>query len=405
MKKRSVLFVAEAVTLAHVGRMVQLAAGLNQDKFSTTLSWDGRFNSAVGVLPAPWVPLETISTSYFIERLSKGLPIYTRQILDRYIRAELELFRATSPDVVVGDTRFSLLISAKLAKVPYINVVNAHWSPYARNEWTVPQWPVVDLFGPTIGQMIFDCLRPLLFFAYAKGMNGLLKKWGLPTMGTDLRAVYCAGDRVVYPDISEVVPTEGLPKSHRYLGYVPWSTGASLSQEQKLPIPGKKTIYLTMGTSGRQDILSLVLKGLEGRPTRVFISKGSRSSEIRNPDPDHLELIVSPFFSGEQVCAVSDLAIHNGGSGSVAQCVRAGVPFIGVAVNLDQFSSMYFAQKAGIGITLRADRIRSTDISKAAGEILGNPQWKERAEKIRTVALGYDANAILTEVIDSCGDK
>lgn len=404
MVKQRILFVAEAVTLAHVGRMIKLAAGLDRTQFSLTLAWDGRFNSLVGHFPAPWVPLETIPTPYFIERLSKGLPIYTHKILDRYIRTELELFRATSPTVVVGDTRLSLAISTAVAKIPYVNVVNAHWSPFSRTPWIVPQWPVVDLFGPSIGQKIFDCVRPFFFWAFARGMNSLYKKWGLPKRGSDLRATYSAGDRVVYPDIREMVPTEGLPPTHRYLGLVTWSPDIPMGDDLHRPAAGKKTVYVAMGTSGRKGILPIILGGLKGRPLRVLLSKGSEN-EIHNPDPENLELITAPSFSGEAACGISDLVIHNGGSGTISQCVTAGVPFIGIAVNLDQFSSMHFAQQTGLGITLRADQVCSTDVTRCVAELLDNPDWKENALNMRSAAQTYDPCTTLSKVLKELENK
>ena len=44
---------------------------------------------------------------------------------------DLELIRRIEPDVVVGDFRLSLAVSAPMAGVPYIALANAYWSPFA----------------------------------------------------------------------------------------------------------------------------------------------------------------------------------------------------------------------------------------------------------------------------------
>ena len=53
----------------------------------------------------------------------------TSSSLDRYVEEDLRLIDSFRPDVVVGDFRVSLAISARKARIPYVNVTNAYWSP------------------------------------------------------------------------------------------------------------------------------------------------------------------------------------------------------------------------------------------------------------------------------------
>lgn len=240
MSGKRVLFVAEAVTLAHVGRMMSLAAGLDQNRYRPILAWDGRFNEILGNLPGPWFPLSSISTALFLERVYRNRQMYDFETLDRYVKDDLALFRATSPSAVVGDFRLSLAVSTAVAGIPYFNVVNAHWSPYAKNRWIVPHCFTVDLIGPFWGQVILDLFRPFFARIYAKGFSSLAKKWGRPSLGSDVEQINCAGDRTLYPDLEELVPTMGLPDTHRFLGPVVWSPRVPLPEILTRPAPGKK---------------------------------------------------------------------------------------------------------------------------------------------------------------------
>ncbi|MBK8576341.1 MAG: glycosyl transferase family 1 [Elusimicrobia bacterium] len=399
MERKRILFVAEAVTLAHVGRILTLARGLDPERYQVMCAWSGGVNSLIGDLPGPWAPLWSISSEVFLERLRRAQPAYDFATLDRYVRDELELFRSTQPDVVVGDTRLSLSVSAAIAGIPFFNVVNAHWSPFAQTQWIVPQWAVVETIGPYWGQKVFDLTRPLYFRAYAKGFNALLKKWGQPSLRRDLRDVYCAGTRTLYPDLRELVPMKKLPSSHRFLGPVCWSPPTDFPKELAVPSPGKKTVYVAMGSSGRADAIPAILEGLAHRSLRVVLATGS-SAPLRNPNPANMELHVSPYFSGESACKTADLVIHNGGSGGVNQCFLAGVPFIGVALNLDQFSSMYWMERAGVGKTIRADRVASPTVARAVDDMLNNPIWRQRAMAIAEIARTYRPADILTEELE-----
>ncbi|MBL0059685.1 MAG: hypothetical protein IPP35_11415 [Elusimicrobia bacterium] len=121
------------------------------------------------------------------------------------------------------------------------------------------------------------------------------------------------------------------------------------------------------------------------------------------PAPDRLELHVSPYFSGQETCRPADLVIHNGGSGSVNQCLLGGVPFIGVASNLDQFSTMYFAERAGLGKTIRADRVVASAVARLAGELLDDASLRQRAAAVRSRAQAFKPSDILMEELDKMG--
>lgn len=397
-ESRNILFVAEAVTLAHVGRMISLANGLDRARYKPLLAWDPRFKEVTGEIQGEFFSLSSISTASFLDRLRKNTPIYDVETLDRYVKDDLELFQITKPSAVVGDFRLSLAISAAVAGIPYLNVVNAHWSPYAKTQWSVPEGPIVETFGPYVAQFIFNIARPLFFRSYATGFNRLLKKWGRPSLGPDLRNIYCAGDRTLYPDLPEVVTTENLPGSHRFLGPIIWSPSITGPEIQRGSLAAeRKTIYVTMGTSGNPKAVTSILAGLAKRNLRILLASGEPTP---NPAPERLELHVSPYFCGQKACEVSDLVIHNGGSGAISQCILAGVPFIGVASNLDQYSSMYFAQCAALGKTIRSDRISALEIEKVAGHLLDDQHYREKAQAMRLVADKFNASDILMEELD-----
>lgn len=402
--RKRVLFVAEAVTLAHVGRVIALARGLDHSRYIPLFAWDDRFDGILGRIHERKFSLSSIPTDFFLNRLYNGRPTYDFETLDRYVKDDLNLFKETTPDYVVGDTRFSLSVSAAVAGIPFINVVNAHWSPYVPTRWVVPHSPVVNVIGPRVGQWGFDLLRPSLFGAYAKGFDRLFKKWGRPERVSDLREIYCAGDRTVYPDLPDLIPIRGLPSHHRFLGPVTWSPETPWDKELSRPAVGKKTVYVATGTSGNPKALPAILEGLAGRQLRVLVAGGSRGG-VNNPAPDRLELHVSPYFSGDFACKTADLVVHNGGSGSINQCLVAGVPFLGVASNLDQFSAMYFPERAGLGKTVRGDRVGPREISTVAGELLDDPAWGQRAQVVGRIAQSYRPSDILMNELEKINGR
>ena len=140
---------------------------------------DRRYNTWLGNFTNEFYPLRTVSTTDFRQRLYRGAPVYDFALLERYVSWDLEIFRESRPDVVVGDYRLSLGTSAQFAGIPYVNIINAHWSPYARPRFRVPEGPVTHRFGVWPAQLVFDALRPIFFLRYALDFNRLNAKLSL----------------------------------------------------------------------------------------------------------------------------------------------------------------------------------------------------------------------------------
>ena len=49
-----------------------------------------------------------------------------------YVEADRRLLDSWHPDLVVGDFRLTLAVSARLARIPYLPISSAHWVPTTR---------------------------------------------------------------------------------------------------------------------------------------------------------------------------------------------------------------------------------------------------------------------------------
>jgi len=396
MSTRRILFVAEAVTLAHVGRMYALASALDRDKYTPLLAWHPRYNRLLGEIHDEFYPLESINTGQFLERLRAAKPVYDFRTMEVYAAWELEVFREAEPDAVVGDFRLSLATSTQIAGIPYLNVVNAHWSPYARPRFTVPESPPVHIVGPAIAQMVFSVARPIFFRSYANDFNRLAEKFGRRSFGHDLRSIYCEGDRTLYPDIPEITPTSNLPATHRYLGPVTWSP--------KVPEPSFLTdladnrpiVYLNLGTAGNPDLVPRILDVLSRRPVRVIAGGGGRA-EVAGAAPN---VLWADFIPGEAACERADLMICNGGVASAQQALVAGIPVLGIPSNLDQYLYMGYAERAGVARIVRSDGATEKSLADGVDRLLDDDGYRRRAEELAERARSYQPARVLDEVLD-----
>jgi UDP:flavonoid glycosyltransferase YjiC (YdhE family) len=159
LRGKKVLFFAEAVTLAHIARPAVLAGLADAAGFDVVLARDPRYSSLFPDLCYRQRDLYSISSADFLAALAKGAPLYSAAVLERYVEEDLRIIDSEAPDVVVGDFRLSLAVSARLRNIPYITISNAYWSPYAKLSYTIPEHPLTGVFGVTVAERLFKLAR------------------------------------------------------------------------------------------------------------------------------------------------------------------------------------------------------------------------------------------------------
>ncbi len=397
--QKRILFFAEAVTLAHVARPVVLARGLDPAHFEVHLACDSRFSRLFPNLSLTQWPLHSISSQQFLSALAQGSPVYDTATLRHYVAEDLKIIEAIKPDVVVGDFRLSLAVSAPLVGVPYVAITNAYWSQYARPRFIVPDIPLVEIFGVKIAQTLFSLTRSPAFAYHALPLNRVRRESGLPSLGLDICRTYTYADHTVYADIPELIPTFDRPAHHHYLGPVFWSPEVPLPDWWDEMPRERPVAYVTLGSSGKGDLLSVVLEALADQPITIVAASAGRGRPVDIP----ANAWVADFLPGQQAVAVASLTISNGGSLSTQQSLALGVPVIGIAGNLDQYLNMSYVQQAGAGILLRGGRLAAHQIRAAVDAIVNEGRCRSEARLCMQNLLAYDAlrtfSGLLEEIL------
>jgi UDP:flavonoid glycosyltransferase YjiC (YdhE family) len=397
-RRLRVLFVAEAVTLAHVARPIALARGLDPARFEAILAVDPRDQAPWKDLAIPVRPIASIPGERFRDALARGRVLYDVETIRAYVRDDLELIRETAPDVVVGDFRLSLSVSTRVTNTPYVAITNAYWSPYARQAFPRPELPLAGGLGLPIASMLFRMARPLAFAYHTRPLNQVRREYGLPGLGFDLRRIYTDADYTCYADVPEMVPTFDRPDHHRYLGPILWSP--AVAPPPWWPdVPGDRpVIYVTLGSSGRGELLSAVVDALAGLPVFVLAATLGRS----HPDPIPGKVWVADFLPGHEAASRARLVICNGGSPTTHQALAAGTPVLGLASNMDQHLNMEAVQRLGAGILLRSEHSDPRAIRAAVTRMLDDANYRWAAAGLAEVFAAYDApnrfQALLSEV-------
>jgi UDP:flavonoid glycosyltransferase YjiC (YdhE family) len=397
--KPRILFMAEAVTLAHVVRPLALAQRLDAARYDVhfAVADNDLMQGKDFIFTSRTLHrhlLESMPSTRFLRAIRTGSRLYDRATLERYVDSDLDVLRALQPDVVVGDLRLSLATSARLTGTPYVAITNAYWSPAL----PAARMPRPDFArGPrlvrALGNRAARLALPLGLRWHARPLNQVRRSHGLDARG-EFRAAYTDADQVLYADHASLVPLPELPRHHHYLGPIPWSPPQTLPTWWEQVPPGPPVVYVALGSSGASAALPIILDDLSRLMVTVLVAGDDPAAGgAPRGGIDAARRFSAPYLPGELAARRSRLVVCNGGSGSVYQALSAGVPVLGIAANMDQLLMMSHVERAGCGMLLRAGDLRPGAVLAAARRLLEEPAYLDAAQGMARSLATDDAHA------------
>lgn len=400
-RRLRILFFAEPATLAHVARPVVLAGALDPQTYDVAIATGPDFQHLPEDAGFRCLPLWSIGTRHYLAAVAAGRPVFPYPVLKRYVADDLGLIADFAPDLIVGDFRLSLAVSARLAKVPYAAITNAYWSPHTPASFEVPVHLLTRLLGARTANQLFQVLRPIIFAQHSLPMHRLRRRHGMPSLGFDLRRVFTEADLALYADVPELVPTQAPPGGtrHAYIGPVTWSPRIAMPETLLESSDPRPLIYINVGSSGDPAVMRQLVDGCASLDCRLAVATG-RAEGLRDLGGN---AVVAPFLPGREVAALAALVICNGGSPGTHQALAEGTPVIGIPANLDQLLNMHFVTRSGAGAALRADCVSADRVRQVVGRMLAEPSYRNAAIRVAGWFAQYPAARRFSAVVaDTC---
>lgn len=381
---KRVLFVSENVTLAQIVRLVALADTLDPVRYEVHFAASDFPDFIFAGRPWRKWPLYTLPAEKVFKAVEAGKRLYGRGTLGRYIDADRKVIDEVKPDLVVGDLRWSLTVSAPRAGVPHAALINAYWSPNARREaFPLPDHPIVRWLGEDMAARHFPKALPFVFKHFAAPLDHHRAKHGLPRIG-NLLDLLMAGDHVLFADTPGLAPlTRQQPHEH-YLGPVLWAPRAPLPAPWREPAK-RPRVYVTLGSSGLLKLLPATLQALAARPVDVLLSTAGRLE--LNETPPNVQAV--DYVDGDEACKAADVVITNGGSSTGYQALAHGRPVVGIPSNFDQYLASQAMQAAGAGRTIPSRQLTPERLGAELDEVLGKDTYRGAAGTIATEMARY----------------
>ncbi|MCK6398996.1 glycosyltransferase [Thauera aminoaromatica] len=389
-----ILFFAEGATLAHVARPYVVAQSLSPEAFEVVFARPSSFAWLTAGSGFRTIDLPCQDGKVFARRLEHGRPLYDYATLAAYVEQDLALIDAERPDVVVGDFRLSLSVSARLRNVPYVTICDAYWSPEYPSQ---PPLPVLSFtrFTPIpLASLLFRYVAPLAMRLHTLPLERLRAHHGLPSLGHDLRRCYTDADLRLFANFPELFPELMESRHASFIGPISWSPPADAPLE--FARSGRPLVYVTMGSSGDVGVLGGVIEALGAFDCEIVVTTAGRKipAELRSSSTR-----IFDYLPGDQVCRLASLVVCNGGSPTTNQALAHGVPVLGIASNMDQFLNMRAVEEFGAGILVRGDRARPARLRAAARALLTHAPYGARARDLATAAAKRTASATFAHSI------
>ncbi|HBY76359.1 MAG TPA: hypothetical protein DEG47_04980, partial [Cyanobacteria bacterium UBA11148] len=336
---RPILIFPSAIGQSHLTRLVLIALELQRRGAEIAFAFKEPNNQILQHYKFSVFP---VSDAVVTDFSSNVFAAYTPSLIEQCVKDELKVIETFKPDAIVGDFRLTAAISAQIAKIPYISVVDAC---------------MTDYFDP-VDIMIYKESRPLehkIASVTGKAIQALQKR----TLATPFRTVaqkyrlknltslydFLTGDLTLIADSPEFCPLENLPDHFRYIGPLIWEgIEETVPDYLKKINPSKKLIYATTGNTGKEKFIQLVTDAFKNDINyEVILTTGA----FIHPDavPKFPNIHTAKFIPGSKIMQQSQAVIHCGGNGTTYQTLSQGLPAIVIPFNNEQTINAWLIKK------------------------------------------------------------
>lgn len=395
MSAKRILFLAEGATMAHFVRPLALAESLNPSQYEVQFFAPSRFSGYLQNKPFQVGELASMPGEQFLANLAKGAPLFSADTIRGYVDQDRELIRRIRPDLVIGDMRLSLPISARLERTPLAVIFNAYWSPYAKRRFVIPSVPITRILPPRWFGALYRITEPLVYRIHTAEMNQVRRQFGIPDLPPDLRAMYTEGDYVLYPDVPEFVPTYNLPANHRYVGICEWTPPASKPDWwEQMRSDSRQKVFISLGSSGPIEVFPALLSALAKLPVAVLISSSGRTVPSAGGAAYLADLL--PFTA---TALESSVVVSHGGSGGLYPAMAAGTPVLGIPSNADQHMSTAVLEENGAGLGVRVEDASENRLLEALTKLLFDSKYRQSARQWAAIYARYDSGELFRKFL------
>lgn len=383
--KKVILFGIVGWNIAETTRMIEIAKLAAMDFEVCFASYGGQFNHLVVdsgfklINLEPTESPEKIELMWKTDRGEKYAHPFSIEELTLRVRHELDLFNKINPIAIVMGSVLSFPISARVAKIPLVNVIPFALSRgYLNNNLPiVPEYPI--WLNKIFIKMSF-CL-PIL----TKNFSQVAMSYGLPKF-KNILSIW-EGDYNLLTEIPLLFKDVRLDNNWKFIGpiYAKLDGDVPLEVIEYIKNSEYPTVYFAMGSSANREVLKKVIESFENIPLKIVAPIKSHIEKLDISIPSNM--LVTDWLPAHKVNALCDIAVIHGGQETVQTACDSGTPFIGIGMQPEQSINIENIVRFGAAIRLSRRNFTKTQFHNSIHELLSNPQYKQKAIELRLESL------------------
>ncbi|KAH8879772.1 glycosyltransferase family 1 protein [Thozetella sp. PMI_491] len=178
---------------------------------------------------------------------------------------------------------------------------------------------------------------------------------------------------------------------------------AEIEANSALSAPArKKIVFVTQGTvmCDYNDLIVPTIKALAAREDIIVIAVlGVRQAVLPEDVEIPANVKVLDYFPYSALLPHTDVFVVNAGFGGFIQGIMFGVPMVMAGKGIDKGIVSERAARCGAAVNLYARNPTVEALARGIDEVLGNPEYKRRAEAMRRENISMDALGSIEKVI------
>jgi UDP:flavonoid glycosyltransferase YjiC (YdhE family) len=171
----------------------------------------------------------------------------------------------------------------------------------------------------------------------------------------------------------------------------------AFSQIEKLD-KYKRVILISQGTVDNKEPRKLIVPALEAlkdTDALLIVTTGYCQTEALRASYPQDNIVIEDFVDFDFILDHTDLFICNGGYGSVLLSLSKGVPLLTAGIREGKNDINAHVDYFKVGLDLRTESPKPSDIRRAAERLLSEPRWKQNVARLRDEFSAYRPNELI----------
>ncbi len=383
---KPILFVTDANFLSHLLRSIEIAKAVRAKGHEVLFATDGIYVDFLKKNGFEYRPIFTNDPVHTMKATRSGMFFYyNSDRIKKSVTSEIACINAIDPQVVVGDFRWTLRISAEYCNVPYVGIINTIWTPYYGIFRSISEKMLLrKIFGLRFMEKISPYGTRLMMRRRGKPFCRLRKQFGITPIKNLNYEMY--GDYNLMPDLPEFCPTtDELPDNFSYIGPL-FASDDTLGIPEQKDFPDEPYIYASLGSTATPKMIKTVFDALKNQPLPVVMTTGKQVLPVAAPS----NFIMYDYLSAKQAYSNAQAVICHGGQGTLYQALAYGIPIVGIATHNDQQWNLDRITGLQLGKQFGEDSCTCTDIEQAINEVISKDIYMQNCKRIQQEIKQYN---------------